>query len=119
MRQQAWEWANKDKKGEKVTARDTLAAVEVLTTITNIADKAYKEFNKERKAGLKAEQELAEYSAQGISTKDAFILVSLPQIVEDFVLIKTWPCPGSGMGKSLSSTVLFPGSTAPNIVSFI
>jgi len=41
--------------------------------------------------------------------------MSEPQIVVLFVLRSTSPCPGVGTSKLRSSTVLFPGRTAPGI----
>jgi len=35
--------------------------------------------------------------------------MSLPQIVDDFILINTSPCPGSGISTSFNTTVLSPG----------
>src|ERR1700729_2872263 len=42
--------------------------------------------------------------------------MSEPQIVEALTAIRTSPCPGSGTGTFLSSTVLFPGRNAAFIV---
>src|SRR3954452_21498001 len=42
--------------------------------------------------------------------------MSLPQIDEAFILTRTCPWPGSGIGYSLNSTVLFPGRITPGMV---
>ncbi|SRR6266576_6833514 len=72
QRQSAWETANKMKKGEKVTAEDTLAAVKLETLITDVQKKDDMDFKKELKNQNKADNELAQIAEQGISTKEAF-----------------------------------------------
>jgi hypothetical protein len=72
-RQEAWRLANLYKeKGEKVTAKDTALAVEIVKGTDKAMVHSRVSDSKEKKVAAKANSELKEFSEEGISTVDAF-----------------------------------------------
>jgi hypothetical protein len=72
-RQEAWRLANLYKeKGEKVTAKDTALAVEIVKGTDKAMVHSRVSASKEKKVAAKASSELKEFSEEGISTVDAF-----------------------------------------------